>query len=263
VLVFLWLACQSLAALPQSDPFPKVAASYLVEVDQKPTWQRQVHRRLAPASLTKLMLALLALEKGRLDSEVTVDAAIRHETGTRIGLVPGQVFRLRELVLASLIGSANDACRAIAEYLGPSQAEFVRQMNLRARELGMVDTHFDNACGHDSPAHYASAQDMALLANAWLGRADPMEWTAQEKVQIRSVDASVVFEIRSTNALIGRYPGAIGLKTGHTPSAGNCLIALARRGDHQVLLVMLRGSDRWWDSTDILDLAFAHAQSPP
>jgi D-alanyl-D-alanine carboxypeptidase (penicillin-binding protein 5/6) len=136
-------------------------------------------------------------------------------------------------------------------------------MNLRARELGMVDTHFDNACGHDSPAHYASAQDMALLANAWLGRADPMEWTAQEKVQIRSVDSSVVIEIRSTNALIGRYPGAIGLKTGHTPSAGNCLIALARRGDHQVLLVMLRGSDRWWDSTDILDLAFAHAQSPP
>lgn len=263
LLLGLLLSCHTLLALAQPDPFPEVATAYRVEVDGRPVWERQANRRLPPASLTKLMTVLLVLDDYRPQAEVTISRTAANETGSRLGLRSGDSFYVEDLLAAALIHSANDACRALAEHIAGSEARFVQRMNRRARELGMRDTRFTNACGHDTPGHYSSARDLALLANESLRHRALLELTNKQQVKIFALNAPRDYHFANKNALIGRYRGALGLKSGYTPKAGKCLIAYAERGSTRVLLVMLHGGDRWWDAADILDLAFDHARVAP
>lgn len=262
LLLGLLLSCHALLALARPDPFPEVASAYRVEVDGRPVWERQANRRLPPASLTKLMTALLVLDDYHPQAEVTISRTAASETGSRLGLRNGDAFRVADLLAAALIHSANDACRALAEYIAGSEVRFVQRMNRRARELGMRDTRFTNACGHDAPGHYTSVRDLALLANESLRHPQLIELSARQQGKISALNAPRNYRFANKNALIGRYRGALGLKSGYTPEAGKCLIAYAERGPTRVLLVMLHGSDRWWDAADILDLAFDHARPP-
>ncbi len=258
----LLLLCQAALALAQPDPFPRVAASYLVQVNGELLWEKQTNRRLPPASLTKMMTALLAVEHGNPQAISTVSSAAAQETGTRLHLKAGEKFHVEDLLAATLIASANDACHALADHIAGSQAQFVQLMNRRAKKLGMLNTRFVNACGHDAKGHYSTAHDLALLANELIKHSLIMELTAKAAARISTLDGAHSYPFESRNALIGRYPGALGLKTGYTPKAGKCLVAYARRGEAQVLLVMLHGNDRWWDAADILDIAFSHAHRP-
>jgi len=249
-------------ALAQPDPFPKVASSYLVQVNGELVWERQADRRLPLASLTKLMTALLLLEQAQPQDVVTVSRAAEHETGSHIGLKEGEKFHVEDLLAAVLIASANDACHALADHAGGNEQRFVQMMNQRARQLGLRHTHFVNACGHDAQSHYSSTRDLALLAHEVLKHPEITALTAKPGAQITTLDGARDYRFETSNALIGRYPGALGLKTGYTPKAGKCLVAYARRGKTQVLLVMLHGNNRWWDAVDIMDIAFAHANNP-
>ncbi|MBU1424287.1 MAG: D-alanyl-D-alanine carboxypeptidase [Gammaproteobacteria bacterium] len=259
----LWLLAPSAPAASQPDPFPQVATAYLVELDGNTIWARHPERRLPPASLTKLMTALLVLEQKHLEDEVTVKASATRETGSRIGLKSGQRFYMQDLLAAALLPSANDACHALADHLAGNETAFVARMNQRAQALGMHNTHFTNACGHDKPGHYSSAKDLNILAHALLEYPSLTGITSQGKLQIATLDGKHHYTLESKNALIGRYDGALGIKTGYTPKAGKCLVAYARRGNNTVLLVMLHGNDRWWDAVDILELAFDHALQTP
>lgn len=260
LLLGLLLSCRAMLALAQPDPFPEAASAYRVEINGKPVWERLADRRLPPASLTKLMTALLVLDDYRPQETTTISRAAATETGSRLGLRGGDIFRIGDLLAATLLYSANDACRALAEHVAGSEARFVQRMNRRARESGMRDTRFTNACGHDAPGHYSSARDLALLANESLKQRALLDLTARQQLTISALNAPREYRITNKNALIGRYPGALGLKTGYTPKAGKCLIAYAERGSAKVLLVMLHGGDRWWDAVDILDIAFDHAR---
>lgn len=255
----LWLLAQTALAATQPDPFPQVAASYLVELDGKAIWARQPERRLPSASLTKLMTALLVLERGQLQDTVSVSRAASRETGSRLGLKPGERLRIEDLLAATLLQSANDACRALADHLAGNEAAFVERMNRRAQKLGLRDTRFRNACGHDAKAHYSSTRDLARLARELLKHPQVVPLTSQPSATITTAEGKS-YNVSNKNALIGRYDGALGLKSGYTAKAGKCLVAYARRNGHEVLLVMLHGQDRWWDTADILDLAFDHAR---
>ena len=239
----LLLAVACLAAGTASaveDPYPWIAAAYVVKRDGALLWAGSAERRLAPASLTKMMTALLALERGRLDATVKVGRGVLQATGTRIGLKPGERLTAGDLLTATVVRSANDACRALAEHLGVSSKEFVVKMNQRAGALGLANTRFADPCGHDRDGQYTSAADLARL----------------ERVTIRTLGGRS-FALRNTNALLGRYPGAIGLKTGYTEGAGHCLVALAERDGVRVLAVLLNAPNRWWNSVGLLDRAFA------
>lgn len=262
LIIGLWLLAQT-AQAAQPDPFPQVASAYLVEADSSLIWARQPDRRLPPASLTKLMTALLVLEHGQLDEVVTITPDATHETGSRLGLRSGERFHVQDLLAAALLPSANDACQALADHLAGNEPSFVARMNRRAQELGMRNTHFTNACGHDENNHYSSARDLATLAHALLKHPSLLDVTAQTELHIATLNGQHTYTLQNGNALIGRYAGARGLKTGFTPNAGTCLVAYAQRGGHTVLLVLLRGKDRWWDAVDVLDLAFDHAHATP
>jgi D-alanyl-D-alanine carboxypeptidase (penicillin-binding protein 5/6) len=142
-------------------------------------------------------------------------------------------------------------------------------MNQRAASMGLKNTHFTNACGHDAPQHYASAHDLQLMAEAVMKNPELARLAAQPQVAITASNSTSSstpssarnFSLQSTNALLGRYPGVVGVKTGTTSLAGTCFVVTARRGANQVLVVMLNSKDRWWDAVDLLDLAFARAET--
>jgi len=256
-------ACAAAAATPSPEnPFPQVAQSYLVEVDGERIWHKNTSQRLAPASLTKLMTALLVSEQMAPEALVEVDSAAARETGSKLGLRAGETLRMHDLLAATLIASANDACRALADQVAGTEAAFVQRMNQRAKEMGLRNTRYVNACGHDAPGHYASAEDLRVLALAVMKIPLLATLVAQEQMQIASRNTQRTFMLANKNALIGRYDGTVGIKTGTTPLAGKCLVALVRRGTHSVLLVLLKGKDRWWDAVDILDIALARANAP-
>ncbi len=234
------------------DPYPWIAAAYVVKRDGVLLWAGKPDLRLPPASLAKLMTALLALERGKLDEEVTISKAVLQATGTRIGLKPGEKLRAGDLLAASVVRSANDACRALAVHLDP---RFVDRMNERAAALGMKNTHFVDPCGHDRQGQYASAGDLALLAEQVMKHGEFMHLAKLEKVSFKTAEGRA-FTLRNTNALLGRYEGAIGLKTGYTEGAGNCLVALAERDGVRVLAVLLNAPNRWWNAVGLLNRAF-------
>lgn len=251
-------AASSAEGAGPGDPFGNVAAAYLVKVDGQEVWARNPDQRLPPGSLTKMMTALLVLERADLRSVATVSPEASRETGTRLGLAPGDRMTVLELLAATLLGSANDACHVLADHVAGSETKFVALMNARGRELGLSSTRFANACGHDAPGMHSTARDLARLAEAAMGNPVFAKMAGLEDGWISTVGKVRAFSLENKNLLIGRYRGAKGVKTGFTGSAGKCLVALAERGGKRVLLVLLNAPDRWWKAEEILDAAFAH-----
>lgn len=239
-----------------ANAFPGSARGYLVKIGNSTTWGEGTQRRLPPASLTKMMTALLTLERGRLDDVVTVSQAAARETGSRLGLRAGQRFTVRSMLAAAMIRSANDACHVLADYVGGNEARFVRLMNAKAVALGMRNTHFTNACGHHHLRHYSSAADLAILAERLLRFPVIVQLAQRSTYAIRTRDGAKTYTFKSTNKLLGQYPGVMGLKTGYTPQAGRCLVATAYRNGTRILLVLLHAPQRWETASAMLDHAF-------
>jgi D-alanyl-D-alanine carboxypeptidase (penicillin-binding protein 5/6) len=250
------LACGASAA---EDRFAGVAQSYLVKRDGRVLWAHAPQARMAPASLAKMMTALLVLERGRLDEVVTVSRAASRETGSRIHLKAGDQLRTQDLLAATIVASANDACRALADYLGAT--DFVLRMNERATQLKLSGTHFIDPCGHDRRGQYSTAEDLARLGEQVMQHAEYERLAGIRTMTVRTVDGRRQFWLSNTNALVGRYDGVIGVKTGTTWQAGNCVVAIAEKGGVRVLIVLLNARDRWFSAASILDRAFeAHLQ---
>lgn len=244
-----------------ANAFPGSARGYLVKIGNTTTWGEGTQRRLPPASLTKMMTALLVLERGRLNDVVTVSQAAARETGSRLGLRAGQRFTVRSMLAAAMIRSANDACHVLADYVGGNEARFVRLMNAKAAALGMRNTHFTNACGHHHVRHYSSAADLAILAERLLRFPVVVQLAQRSLYTIRTRDGAKTYTFKSTNKLLGQYPGAMGLKTGYTPQAGRCLVATAYRNGTRVLLVLLHAPQRWETASAMLDHAFVRVRT--
>lgn len=245
-----------------SDRFPGVAAAYLVLADDVALWGAHTRARLPPASLTKLMTALLAVESLDADDVVTVSARAARAGGARMGLSADTRIRSGELLAGLLLRSGNDACLALAERIAGSEAAFVARMNRRASELRLRDTEFVNACGFDAPGHRASAEDLAVLARQVLASPRLARLVAQK--QHAAVDETGRhYPLANTNVLIDLVPGMNGVKTGYTQQAGRCLVAHVERDGHRVLVIVLGGADRWWDAVAMIEQAFDRLSAPP
>ena len=208
-------------------------------------YQFGADRRLAPASLTKIMSALVILDYGRLYEHATVSpvAAAAHRTNLR--LEAGQVFRLEDLLKAMLINSANDACLAAVEHVAGTEGQFVQLMNAKVAAYGLEDTHFTNACGFDGPGHYSTAADLARVSEIALENPVFRNLVRQELDIVTAVNDNRSYLLRNTNRLLGKLPGVEGIKTGFTSRAGRCLIAKVSQDGKELLLVLLHARQRW------------------
>ncbi len=237
------------------DRFPRAGSAYLVLRDGVVLWARNPDAPRPPASLTKLMTALLAAERGRADAWVTVSARAARETGARLGLRAGERLRAGDALAAALVASANDACLALAEHTGGTADAFVAAMNRRAAELGLASTRFENPCGHDGPGHRSTARDLVALTRAFLAVPVLRELAARERVTVMT-EGGRRLEAATKNSLLGRVPGLTGVKTGTTEGAGRCVIARVEREGTEVVLVLLDAPDRWFTAAALVDAAF-------
>ena len=219
-------------------------------------YEHQPGKRLSPASLTKIMSALVILEQGRLDDLVTISPSAARAPKTHLRLKAGQVFRLKSLLKAMLIVSANDACLAAVEHVGGDEAQFVTLMNAKAVALGLADTHFSNGCGFDGPEHYSTAEDLAVLSVIALEQPIFRELVREERATIMPVNGTRAYVLHTTNRLLGRIPGVEGIKTGFTSKAGRCLIAKVSQNGRELLLVILNSKRRWNTATSLINYGF-------
>ena len=191
--------------------------------------------RRAIASITKLMTALVTLERAKLDDEVVVPREAAAVGESSAGLVAGERLTVRELLKAALVQSANDAAFALAYHVGGgSVGRFVALMNRRARELGLADTHFARPDGLDAPDHFSSARDVTKLAR--IAMRNPF---LHRVVALRTATISGGRTLETWNDLLGTFPGVIGVKTGHTALAGWSQVAAAREHGVTVYTTLL------------------------
>ncbi|MGE5588151.1 MAG: D-alanyl-D-alanine carboxypeptidase family protein [Clostridia bacterium] len=214
--------------------------------------------RMHPASTTKIMTAILAIELGDMDSEVVVSANAAGTPGSSLWLRKGQRLRLDDLVRGTMLRSGNDGCMAIAEHIAGSVPSFVRMMNVKAQKIGALRTRFANPHGLTAPNHYSTAFDLALMARYGLQYPLFADIVSTREAEI-DVDHGEEMERRrlaNTNALLWSFEGADGVKTGTTAAAGYCLVASATRGGVQFISVVLDSASRWADSAKLLDYGF-------
>lgn len=210
-------------------------------------------RRLSPASLTKIMSALVILEKGKLDDQATVSPNAARAPKTHLRLRAGEIFHLEDLLKAMLIVSANDACLAAVEHVGGDEEQFVLLMNAKAAALGLANTHFSNGCGFDGPEHYSTAEDLAHLSEIALQNPIFRGLVREEREIITPVSGHQSYVLHNTNRLLGRIPGVEGVKTGFTSKAGRCLIAKVSQNGSDLLLVILNSNRRWNTAKSLID----------
>ena len=236
---------------PPSRPVIKAAALYMVELKSgRVLLEKNSTRRLPPASLTKIMTALVALDAAPLQEVVRIDSrAVVHHSSYKFR--PGEEFFLRDLLTAMLVTSANDACEAVAWHVGGDADRFVTMMNERARTLGLKNTHFANACGFDAPGQYSTAADLAALTEQALQVPAISMMVRTVTRDIASVDGARQVLLRSTNEML-LDPDVNGVKTGYTSKAGRCLIASMFKDGHRLLLVGLNVKDRWEQAPRLL-----------
>lgn len=225
------------------------------------------HEKLYPASVTKIMTILLvteALDSGKiaLTDIVTASTNAASKGGSQIWLKEGEQMTVDELLRASVIASANDACTALGEHIAGSEEGAVKMMNDRAKELGMNDTHFDNCTGldDDSTTHLTSAYDIALMSKELLSHERIKTYSTVWMDSLRDGATQLV----NTNKLVRFYKGTTGLKTGTTSKAGHCISASAERnGLHLIAIVMgsSTGTERFESAKKLLNWGFANYET--
>jgi D-alanyl-D-alanine carboxypeptidase (penicillin-binding protein 5/6) len=245
----LWLAV---------NPQPALAihgqAAYLIDLDTRQVmWARDPDTSRAPASLTKLVTAMVAVDDaGSLDRVVLVGKEVTTVVPSVMGLTPGERLTVRELLDGLFLDSGNDAAEALASGIVPRD-RFIRQMNQKAKSIGLSSSHFVNPSGLDAPGHGMSAHDLAHAA-AYLDQYYPaLSAIANTKdVAIPATAQHKAFYPHNLNPMLWSYPGATGLKTGLTDAAGGCVIATATRGNRHLIAVVLNATHHSADDATLL-----------
>ncbi len=257
-------AAQSFAASPATSPAAPLdpppagpAAAALIDTRTgRVLYERDAHRRLAPASTTKILTAVMAIERFAPHATIEVSRnAAAFETGSRVGLGAGERWRVEDLLYALILGSANDAAVAIAEASAGSVRAFAAQMTDRARRVGARGSKFANPHGLDESDHYSTAYDLAVVGRHALSHARFATVARAQRWTISRSDRPAE-ELVNRNRLLGRYPGADGIKTGMTARAGYTLVASATREGWQLIAVVLRSPDIYADAARLLDYGF-------
>jgi len=228
----------------------------------KVLYENNPDERLAPASITKIMSLLLVMEaieneKLTLDTKVTTSEHAASMGGSQIWLEVGEQMTVDELLRASVIASANDATVALAEAVSGSEETFVELMNKRAKELGMKNTTFKNACGLDTDGHLTTGRDVAIMASALIKHSLIKKYSTVWMDALRGGKS----ELTNTNKLVRYYNGATGLKTGTTSKAGCCVAATAQREGMELVAVVMGGensNERFTGAKKLLDYGFAN-----
>lgn len=252
------------ASVSAAPPANGIAARSAIVMDAESgavLWSHNPDEPLPPASTTKVITALLALQSGRLAESFIVSSNAAQAPASKIGLKPGMRMQLLDLVYAILLNSANDASIVIAEGLAGSVPAFARQMNGLATRLGARNTHFVNPNGLPAEGHHSTARDLATIFRHAVRHPLFLEIVSTRSAQIRPTSAGArPIALRNHNRLLGEYPIEVVGKTGYTRAAKRCFVGAARWNDRLVTFAVLGSTDLWGDIKKLV--AAATGQDP-
>jgi D-alanyl-D-alanine carboxypeptidase len=245
-------------------PRPSLAARAAVAMDRATgaiLYAKNPDLRLPPASTTKVMTTVLALESGRLDESFRVSRYAASIAPSKIHVRPGTRVRLRDLAYAMMLNSANDASVVVAEGLGTSVAGFAAQMNRRAAALGARSTRFANPNGLPAEGHYSTARDIALIFRHALDvpHFRDIAGTQERRIIVTGTPRARTIELRNHNRLLHQYRVPVIGKTGYTRAARRCFVGAAAAEDREVVVALLGSTDLWGDARALLEYALARS----
>jgi len=239
-----------------SNEFISAKAAFLMDADTGAIlYQKSPDLRLPPASTTKVMTAIVALENDRLDSVVRATKNASRVQPCKVEVRAGEEWRMDDLLRCILLNSANDACVVIAEGSAGSIANFAQRMNLKAKELGATNTHFSNPHGLDQRDHYTTARDLVLIFKYAMNNPTFREIVQTESMSIQGPNQRSIY-LRNHNKLLSRYEGMIGGKTGYTRRASKCFVGEAQQNGRNLLVCVLGSKNHFKDAVKLLDFGF-------
>ncbi len=248
----------NLPPFDQHTPIPDVSARAVLVKDLGTNtilYQKNASISFPIASTTKIMTALVASEYFNANSALTVREGAR-VSGARVGLASGENLNFRSLLYGMLLSSGNDAAYAIAENYPGGVLGFVSAMNKKAANLNLINTRFDNPAGFDSPKHFSSAKDLAVITEEALKNAVLARIFATKETSIVSLDKRYNHELVNLNKLLSQVKGVLGVKTGFTEQAKENLVTLVDRDNNRILTVVLGSNDRFGESTKLIEWTY-------
>ncbi|MDQ7092714.1 D-alanyl-D-alanine carboxypeptidase family protein [Desulfosporosinus sp. PR] len=248
------------------EPLPQVRGegAYLLDVQSGQTlFSKNPDEQLAPASTTKIMTGLLALERGNLNDVVTVSPTMLNSKlvyGTQIYLEPGEKLSLQDLLYAMLLNSANDAAVTVAEHIGGDVQSFVDLMNQRAQEIGATQTHFVNPSGLTEQGHVTTAHDLALIARVAYQNPLFAQYVRTKSHSISRSKSDLPTQMVNENKMLWQNSDVDGIKTGYTAAAENCLVASMTKDGRQLIGVILKspGREIYTDMQNLFDYGYTN-----
>jgi serine-type D-Ala-D-Ala carboxypeptidase (penicillin-binding protein 5/6) len=253
------------SGMAMADDLPNVNATAAILLNAgtgEVLYARHSRDIMAPASTTKIMTAILAIEMGDLDKTVRVSRIAAAKPGSSMYLHRGEVQTLRNLLYGLMLASGNDSATAIAESIAGSEFRFAQMMTKKARQLGMKDTQYKNASGLPAAGHYTTAYDMALLARYSLKNPVFAQIVQTKVAAVPSSRSSARRTLTNHNKLLWQYPYTTGIKTGYTRRAGKCLVASANQNGVSLISIVLKSSSMYDDSIRLFDFGF-QKMAPP
>lgn len=264
ILLLLLISIPLVKAEETEDLAPNAKSAIMIEASTgEILFQKNKDEKLAPASMTKMMSMLLIMEEienGNLkwNEMITTSEKASSMGGSQIFLKVGEKMTVEDLLKGVAIASGNDAVVALAERVSGSEEQFVKRMNIRAKDLGLKNTNFINATGLTADNHYSSAYDMSLIAKELVKHEKILEFTSTYEDYLRK-DTKSPFWLVNTNRLVRFKEGVDGLKTGFTDEAGYCLTATMKKDNMRLITVVMKEentSKRSADTTKMLDYGF-------
>jgi len=247
---------EPLLPISKNTPAPTLTATGVFVTDLNSgvvLYEKNANMRHLPASLTKIMTALVAMDY--YDDDTILSVKNGHiANGNTIDLKKGDKLTAYDLLYGLLVPSGNDAAITFAEnYPGGYQA-FIAKMNSKVTEMGLTNTHFSNVSGVESSNHYTSAFDITMIATKALARPQFSSVVSTQKITLQSLKGNI-YPLETTNTLLGKE-GIFGVKTGWTPEAGECLVILAEKDNHPVVITVLNSKDRFGEAQSLFNWVF-------
>lgn len=248
-----------LPVLSDGSSFPIISAqgAFAVDLDSGVSlYEKNADNPLLPASTTKIITALVALDAFKLDDVLTVGKI--SVAGQKMGLKEGEQIKFEDLLYGLLVYSANDAAETIAGLYPGGRDSFISAMNNKATELSLKNTHFDNPVGLDADGQRSTAKDLVRASEVAMRNPEFARIVGTKNVLIKDVSGKLSYNLNNVNELLGSVPGVMGVKTGWTENARENLVTYVVRDDHKVMIAILGSQDRFGETKELIDWIFGN-----
>lgn len=248
--------------LGASSTFPILSAQGALAVDLDsgvPLYEKNVDQPLLPASTTKIITALVALDTYNLDQILTVGKGVSVD-GQKMGLYLGEQITFENLLYGLLVYSANDAAETLAQNYPAGYDLFIAAMNQKAADLSMTNSHFDNPVGLDTDDQHSTAKDLIRASEVAMRNPEFAKIVGTKQVTVANVSGKSIYNLKNINQLLGTVPGVMGVKTGWTENARENLVTYIERDGHKVMVAVLGSQDRFGETKELIDWIFTNYQ---